>query len=408
MSANPEINNRNLYRRPLVVYVVSHPDSQVSSKYAHALFKHICQDPGNPLEWGLQIPVRFRTKPGEGQQMIPAPIPLEKDNPATARNTAIVVLIDDKMLLDRDNWAPYVTDLSAACGAPDSPHRFFPVMLSANAHKLAPAIAREQFIRIPTNNSEEIFLNRLTHEICRLLLNRPRAPLGDENLPSAAGPAPVKVFLSHAKRDGESIAKDLRDYINGATLMKSFFDAVDIPSGSKWADVLDESSGHLALLAVQTDAYASRPWCQREMLNAKDRNMPVVVLNALDKGEKRSFPYLGNTPTVRWNSSDPHRFETTLGVLLKEVLRNTYFNRRVNALLSLHEIPRELVVIANYPELLTAVRLSKSGDWRNDRLVIYPDPPIVNEELARLMAFVPKVHLVTPSMLPAYSENQTK
>lgn len=404
LKANPENRRDEPYRRPLAVYVVWHPDSEVSGDLANNVFKHICQDPANPLEWGLQIPVRFRSAPGEGQQSLPAPIPLEDGNPATAQVTAIVVLVDDKMLLDRNNWGPYVAELSRACGAAKSPHRFFPVMVSDRGHKLDSAIAEEQFIRVPTKNYPDAFLNRLTHELCRLILNRPRAPVKEENTPPAAGPAPVKVFLSHAKRDGEAIAIEFRDYINSSTQMKSFFDAVDIPSGSKWADVLDESSGELALLAIRTDAYATRPWCQREVLNAKDRNMPVVVLNALIEGEKRSFPYLGNTPTVCWNQNDPYRFETVLGILLIEVLRNTYFRRRVDALLDLYKVPPEHVIIANYPELLTAVRLSQSQNWHEHQLIIYPDPPIAREELARLMDFEPNVRLITPSMLPAYAE----
>ncbi len=274
-------------------------------------------------------------------------------------------------------------------------------MLSDKGYKLDPAIAEEQFIRIPVDNPEPVFLNRVTHELCRLIVDAPRAYGGTG---SASGAAPVKVFLSHAKRDGEALAKSIRDYIGDSTQMKSFFDAVDIPAGSKWADVLDESSGRMAMLAIQTDAYATRPWCQREVLNVKDRCIPVVVLNAIENGEKRSFPYLGNTPTVRWNSGDPNRFEQVLGVLLREVLRNAFFKERVYALMDLYRVPPEHVVLASYPELLTALRLLNEGQWQPGDLVIYPDPPIAREELARLAAFEPQVRLITPSMLPAYSE----
>lgn len=382
------------------MYVVWHPDSNPAEELAHALFRHVCQDPENPLEWGLQIPVRFRSKPGGDEQRLPAPIPLDESDPASAQYTAIVVLVDLKMLLDRKNWGPYVAQLSHQCDTAASPHRLFPVMVSEGAHKLDPTIAREQFIRIPDDQAQPAFLNRVTHELCRLILNKPRVNGG---MNSGMGAAPVKVFLSHAKRDGKVIAESIRDYIGGNMQMKSFFDAVDIPAGSKWADVLDEST-ELALLAIHTDAYATRPWCQREVLNAKERGTPVVVLNALNAGEKRSFPYLGNTPTVRWQSNDPSRFEQALGVLLKEVLRNTFFKNRLQALFNLYQFPTKPVVLANHPELLTALHLCEEGGWQPGELIIYPDPPIASEELARLMALEPKVRLITPSMLPAYAE----
>jgi hypothetical protein len=71
----------------------------------------------------------------------------------------------------------------------------------------------------------------------------------------------------------------------------------------------------------------------------------------------------------------------------------------------LYRIRAHYTVIPNHPELLTAVRLSGEGKWRSDRLVIYPDPPLVREELARLAAFEPSAQLITPSMLPAFAED---
>jgi len=46
-----------------------------------------------------------------------------------------------------------------------------------------------------------------------------------------------------------------------------FFDAADIPSGTRFAEFMTEYAGSLpALLAIQTDSYASREWCRLEVL----------------------------------------------------------------------------------------------------------------------------------------------
>lgn len=178
MTTDPDAPLTTAYRRPLVVYVVWHPASERCGQLADAIFNELCQDPTNPLEWNLQIPVRFRSKPGLDQDFLPGPIPLDESDPASARMTAIVVLVDNKMLLDRTRWGPYVAAMSKACGDPQGAHRFFPVMVSDSAHKLDPAIAEDQFIRIPKDHAQATFLNRLTHELCRMAMNKPRAPLG--------------------------------------------------------------------------------------------------------------------------------------------------------------------------------------------------------------------------------------
>jgi len=67
------------------------------------------------------------------------------------------------------------------------------------------------------------------------------------------------------------------------------------------------------------------------VLRAKQLGRPVLVVDALKQGEARSFPYLGNTPTVRWLDG-PACIDAAIGYLLREVLRTEYFKCYVKCL----------------------------------------------------------------------------
>src|SRR5690606_27562412 len=85
-----------------------------------------------------------------------------------------------------------------------------------------------QFIRV---NLEQEFdeklktiRNSLLHDFSRLMMNIDPAP-------QTGVPAPIKLFLSHAKLDGEIIAKEFRSYIENNLKLNTFFDANDIADG---------------------------------------------------------------------------------------------------------------------------------------------------------------------------------
>ena len=48
------------------------------------------------------------------------------------------------------------------------------------------------------------------------------------------------------------------------------------------------------MLAFHTDHYSSRPWCRREVLEAKRFGAHILIVDALDSGDPRSFPYGGS------------------------------------------------------------------------------------------------------------------
>ena len=86
-----------------------------------------------------------------------------------------------------------------------------------------------------------------------------------------------------------------------------------------------------------------------------------------NKLDVRRFPYAGNSPVVRWNGCA----EEVVDLLLRETLRHVY------AWASLEKRKREdYEVFPVCPELITIV------DHEKGKRILYPDPPLANEELA--------------------------
>ena len=121
------------------------------------------------------------------------------------------------------------------------------------------------------------------------------------------------------------------------------------PTGSYWR----VSAAKLAELDRDGRIYWGPEWCRLEVLEAKRQQVPIVVLAAFDRGEPRSFPYIGNVPVVRWHGNES--LPVVVAALLREVLRARYFPRRVEAICRLHGLQPARQVFAYAPELLTAL-----------------------------------------------------
>jgi hypothetical protein len=363
-------------RPVLVVYVVWHPEAAVSADLASAIFRELCADPDIPARRGLGIHVRFRSS--DHPTRAPAPIPF-----GAAKHTAVFVLADDKLVAE-PAWRSYVAELTTAKNAGDL---VVPAALTASAN-LPPGLSDGQAIRLqgvdPAHRKDEL-LNNVKNDLCRLM--DPEAKK-------------VTVFLSHAKHDGLEIATEIRCHLHERTKLDDFFDAADIPDGARFAEFITKSAGsHPVLLAIQTDAYGSREWCRLEVLEAKRRRVPIVVLTAIQTGEARSFPYIGNVPVVCWRGQSS--LPTVVGALLGEVLRSRYFPERVRAICRQRGISMGHEVFAYPPELLTVLscRIDAAATGRTVGRYVYPDPPLGVEELLLLRQFDPEVDPVTPTVL---------
>jgi len=391
------MSDKPYYKSPLTIYVVWHPKNDLGLSIGEALYKAFCRDAESPLIRSLGIPVMFRFLPAQGQDL-PQDIPIEESD-----NNAIILLADDEMFED-DSWQPYIENLLAK-EQHDNSCRIFPIALSDYAFSLNDGLGKKQFINLVkflkegANQKEAALselISRMLHDLCRMLYNIEK--ITDVSLQSA--PPPVTLFISHAKIDGEKLAIQFRDYINSELKLKTFFDVNDIADAFDFAEAICQNVGNSAVVVFLSDKYSTREWCLIEVIVAKRNKSPLVVVNNLENGEKRSFPYLGNVPTIRYRESC---FSQIIDLALYQALNNLYFNKKLAKEIELYQLDKNFITypIQNTPELFNYIdikRLQKEESGKKI-LVIYPDPALGKEELRILNDIDEQIDFITPSLI---------
>ncbi|MED3201288.1 TIR domain-containing protein [Bacillus toyonensis] len=385
------------YQPSLKIYVMWHPKFNLGKHYAEQIYSNFGRE--------IQTDIIYR-RPG-----IPVFFINDTDkaiNLDEAKHTAIIVLVDDEMVIDSE-WDKFLGELQQAVkGRKDGKHRIYPVSLSKHAFHIE-SIRGINYIRLHEINDEKKKLKRLlvsaTHEISRLLLNHPRVA-GETDLSTV----PVSLFLSHAKKDGAELAQSIKCFIHQETSLKTFFDATDIAAGYSFSKEISQSikMKETALLVLHTDTYSSRDWCRKEVIQAKLSNIPIVVVNLIAAGEERSFPYLGNVPTIRWDGSKEMIGEI-IHLTLTEILRDLYTKLHLESLTDIYEVADRVHTITHHPELLSFVKIIEEEGDTNKLTVLYPDPPLGYEEIQLLTSIKPMFKFLTPTMLPImrYAEQET-
>lgn len=343
---------------PLLVQLEFHPASKDAAAAAEYLHDVLNADPAVP---GLQIPTCFTPDDGTGEPPEP--------RVATEADRVLVVLLADDHLASAarkptksgTTWGEYATKLRSLTEA--AGHRFMPVQLTEAAWPVDTRLSDTTFLRAwaidGVDERHKFIARRLVH----LLIRRLRPRTENEDAPA------ITIFLSHTKTDLEHeprVVKTLLAHLTATQPEKTWFDSGDISTGSRFAREIEKGVEDSALLAVVTDSYSSRSWCRREVLFAKHHQRPVVIVDAIQEGEVRRFPYSGNTPVIRWKG----QAQDVVDLLLREGLRHAYAEE------SLQQRKREGdAVLPAGPELVTIVHHKK------DQAVLYPDPPLGPEEL---------------------------
>ena len=228
-------------------------------------------------------------------------------------------------------------------------------------------------------------MRELAYEFARMLrrqLHALRRPHG-EAPPLERYLEKIQTFVSYSTNDehGKEIAEEIRGWLYQNSALASFLDVYDIPAGLPFHEVIEHHIGRSVFLAIQTDSYSSREWCRREVIVAKRRGVPMIVVDCLNAGEERAFPYLGNVPVVRMDPVEKDRLPEIAGRLLDEVLADFLWRRRVKLL---PDRWPDIVFMSRPPELISLATLGTREEER--RVVVYPDPPLDQEEQRVLRA----------------------
>ncbi|AIE83770.1 TIR domain-containing protein [Fimbriimonas ginsengisoli] len=370
------------YRIPLQVYVLWCPklnadglDVAKGAAISTELYALLCRDIDEPLTRGIGIPTYFRSVPGPGLDM---PLGIDFDG---AESICVIALIDSEMVID-SKWSAYLTEIQRRIAASGGRHGFVPVALDASAIGYLP-IKNLNSVRydLQKENASAFLRISVTHELCRML---------DANSEPGKPGSAIRIFISHAKKDGNEEAKLLKERIE-ETHADRFFDAVSIAPGYEFAKEIEDGIRGSTVIALVTDRYSSRPWCRKEILLAKAYRRPIVVVDALEKEELRSFPYLGNCRVLRWTED---AYSIVLAAL-SETLRFEYQLRRLGELTRIGRFPKNARQLLRAPELLDFKGLGSGNSKGAKKPVVYPDPPLGVEETDAIREFCPTAEFLT-------------
>ncbi|MEA5621813.1 TIR domain-containing protein [Nostoc sp. UHCC 0251] len=372
------------------VYIVWHPNFLNGQKLAKYLFGNICGDPEHPFVQGLGIPVHFCSVPFTDETTLPKPINIKE-----CLNSAIFIFVDNNMVVC-DNWRTYIEQLCDNEDLKNPYHRIYPVAFTEYFYNLSSKLNKIQFIEGIHGESDvdqqEKLLRNVLHICCRQI--KQIKQFEENNFVDNDLTPPVKLFLSYTRHDGREITKKVHEWIDKDQILSTFLDTKDIHSGQNFVQEIEKVLKYCAMLVFQTDAYASRYWCHWEVLTAKKYKIPILIINAIKTGEDRSFPYLGNVPTLIWQES---QISLIIRKILLEVLRHQYFPKYVNNLQKFRNIPEEIIVLPFAPELLNLVQYWQENTQREDTLIIYPDPPLGDNEINVLNLVNSNIKAWTPS-----------
>lgn len=379
--------------RPLLaVYVVYHPGLALGEEVGRLLQEHFRREAFISVAGGAGIDVITRSVPIPGSTV---PIDIDLDD---ADSIAVVVLIDNGFLASPD-LVRYAEGIATRIEARGLTSRIFPATI--DGHATCPTLGAIQHLDwagwtpLGPALQRRRLVCELTHQLCRMLRQRLASATSGSVADIDAFLEPVRIFLSHSKHDetGVVVAGAVREALKEGGDIATFFDCCDIPAGLDFAKVLEAFAQRCAMLVIQSDSYASRTWCRREVLLAKRHDVPIVVANSLADFEERKFPYLGNVPSVRLDPTKPlqnERIWRVIGQVLDEMLKCYLWRSRVRRA---GPVEDGVMFFPRPPELVTLCELNARRAGGRLRRIVYPDPPLGVEETELLEKMSPGTEL---------------
>lgn len=409
----------------LEIYVVWHPRDAQGRQIAEEFVQHFHGTLFSGLIGGA-IEVYVRSSGWRSDADAPRPIPFgARALPSGMRDAqfiAVVPLLGNELAAAVQGgstpWRDYIGGIAEAQAGEAHRVGVFPCLLdrgAINQTVLGETVSR--FHRVAANpvgdgeTPKSLRCRDLTQGIAQLL-----SQTANERL---------TVFISHTKRSspGEEESVDaliatVREVIR-STRLREFFDASDLQPGQDWDAELRSKAATSALLAIRTDLYPSREWCQREILIAKREGMPVIIMDALGEAEERGSFLMDHVPRVparmvngSWRKVDIHR---GLNLLVDQCLKRVLWRRQAE--LARIELTFNIAWWAPHaPEPITftkwlederrAGRLPLNGE---ELLILHPDPPLGAEEKSVLQEMLSlgginrRLDVMTPRLLAARS-----
>jgi hypothetical protein len=405
----------------LEIYVVWHPADSRGEELAGAILAHFHGTPFTGLIGGA-IEVFVRTEGWKDDIDAPRPIPFSPgDLPEGMHQSAFVAIVPllgnemaSRLEANESAWSGYIEAIATARLKEPERVFIFPYQLDPgvlDGTKLGQLLGKLQQIAPapPKADSEDA-----TDQICRDLAQ------GITQLLSAGFDDKLKVFISHTKRarpgdeeDTEGIVELVRNVI-ATTRLQEFFDANDLQPGNDFDKGLLDNAARSALLAIRTDLYPTREWCQREIRIAKQSGMPVVIMDAPGEGEERGSFLMDHVPRVpvaksndHWSKRDVYR---ALNLLVDECLKRALWIHQEKLARATAGGVEVSWWAPHAPEPLTLIdwlRNRSAKPDERDLIVLHPDPPLgpdeklILDQMFALTGLTGKLDIMTPRLLAA-------
>ncbi len=200
-----------------------------------------------------------------------------------------------------------------------------------------------EFQRLPINDLGEHALR--AGNLGLLTLQRAWSLLSDD------ADGRMKLFISHAKKDGAAIALAMKAQIQSLRWLQPFYDACDILPGAPWRRVLKNGVRDSVIVVLRTDIYEQRPWCVQEIHWAEEFGCPSVVvdLRMASTMPRESLPVAGMV-TVTISDGNLMRI---LNAALREAMRVQLFRRTIDLLQAALKLDEDCVVTVPRPSVST-------------------------------------------------------
>ena len=353
------------FKQILSVYFVWHPSNGKEVKplvdYCYDRFQ---RNTNKLFSRSMNLPVFFRTSSNN-------------ENPIEIKSTSektIIFCFSSVYVTGNKNWREYYNTFFD-----DSSNYVVPVAMDAEyGYNLDNCYKNINYIRLYDFNIrflKQYFFINATHEIIRSTFFQGKSLPGDVTA--------IKLFLSHTKYDLWAVetATILKSFIDESS-MHRFFDVNDIHIAHDFRDEIEDNVKKSTLIAIQSDNYSSRYWCQKEILLAKETRQPIIIINHLKNEEDRIFPHSANVPSIRIESNKTISEESihiVLEIALLETLRHFYSLNMLNNLKD-----DSTLILSRPPELIDfPFILSNNSGVISKKVVtiIYPEPPVYKNEL---------------------------
>lgn len=355
------------YKPPIAVHFIWHPsDNDEVGPIIEAASKYLSRDINRPFSRNLNIPIFFYSTNS------PSDVPNDSPQEIAARN--VLFIFTSVNTRGRTTWNDYINSLPCTVSM-----RAVPVVLTREGlgHSGEGSLKDLNCIRTYEWQKESMVQNTIlamAHEIYR----HGFVEIAENDKGKSSS---IKIFLSHAKsgNTGRLHAEAIKRFIDN-TNMSHFFDAQTISPGFKFNEEIIKHIKESTMVAIGSDDYSSRYWCQREILCAKEHHRPMIAVNCLEDYEDRIFPAGSNVPCVHVPPESPPSEVEILKVLTAALLETI---RHCHALASLGYyqtrgwIDGDCALFSRPPEIRQMLALKVDGKLNK---ICYPEPPIYSEE----------------------------